>query len=372
MLNKGKKMKEIKFLFITVIICVLASCASIQKDLSVSPEETFGGENILELESALIILDGKSYGSDAVNVFSEEEKKELASLIDEIDKNLSNPIIEKSVEARLLAMKGRCFLLLENKSEAKKFYLSAQKKFENDVQCIVLGRRLGEVTVNTSSRYKADACLIIEAALEMYDEGKFEIACGLFDEAFLKSNNFYRDAYQELRDISWDLKGLEEGSNVAFWTKKSLTVTQMMELTQDSTRLLDYYTGTKYVHPRQLYRQLMKAGLMESLSKDSNSEDYVSTVLKENTVVTRILAARYLWNLYVTNKALDGTKYSARYRKRTNPKSPVADVDISSEDFDAVLGVIENEIMSLVDGKNFYPDENISPAQMRDALTRIE
>ena len=43
-----------------------------------------------------------------------------------------------------------------------------------------------------------------------------------------------------------------------------------------------------------------------------------------------------------------------------NAKSPVADIVLENVDFDAVLGVVENEFMNLPDGKSFNPGKEVS------------
>ena len=71
------------------------------------------------------------------------------------------------------------------------------------------------------------------------------------------------------------------------------------------------------------------------------------------------------------NKKL-ATRYSSRYSKMTNAKSPVADIVIENVDFDAVLGVVENEIMNLPDGKNFNPGEEVTILDFLSYLKKLE
>ena len=51
--------------------------------------------------------------------------------------------------------------------------------------------------------------------------------------------------------------------------------------------------------------------------------------------------------------------------------SPIPDVPLASPDFDAVLGSVENELMTLRDGVNFYPEEKVSGAEFNASLTKI-
>ena len=54
------------------------------------------------------------------------------------------------------------------------------------------------------------------------------------------------------------------------------------------------------------------------------------------------------------------TRFSSRFSKMQEPKSPVFDLVVDDKDFDAVLGVVENEIMHLVDGRNFESDKVVT------------
>jgi len=50
---------------------------------------------------------------------------------------------------------------------------------------------------------------------------------------------------------------------------------------------------------------------------------------------------------------------------------PIPDVPLASPDFDAVLGCVENELMTLRDGINFYPEGKVSGAEFNAAITKI-
>ena len=69
------------------------------------------------------------------------------------------------------------------------------------------------------------------------------------------------------------------------------------------------------------------------------------------------------------------SRYSDYYTKLSqshNVSSPIADIQIEDSDFDAVLGMVENQIMELPDGKNFYPSEAISLVDYLNCLKLFE
>ncbi|MBQ9631253.1 MAG: hypothetical protein IJR49_06685 [Treponema sp.] len=139
----------------------------------------------------------------------------------------------------------------------------------------------------------------------------------------------------------------------------------MLELTQDGTELLNIYTGGKKQDAHRLYATVSKAGLLNSVSSESDA-------LRENEVVTKQGCARFLWNLFCKITGANPVKYSTRYKNRLNAKSPVKDVNLNSSDFDAVLGVVENEFMSLTDGLNFKPSENVSGQDFYTSVKKIK
>ena len=56
----------------------------------------------------------------------------------------------------------------------------------------------------------------------------------------------------------------------------------------------------------------------------------------------------------------------------TNPHSPIQDIELSSLDFDACLGVVEKEIMNLTDGKLFAGDKIVSEVEYIEYAVRCQ
>jgi len=85
--------------------------------------------------------------------------------------------------------------------------------------------------------------------------------------------------------------------------------------------------------------------------------------------VLRSGAAWYIWHLLAENRADRTilTRYSSRYGER----SPIPDILRSSVFFDAVLGCIEREFMSLPDGKNFNGQANVGGAEFLIILKKL-
>ncbi len=351
-------------IYATALLLAFTGCASLQKDILISAEDTANSERVQELENQLATLDGL-YMLNGQKL-SKDDNAQAEFLRMEIDRELQQPHMDKVVESRLLAMKGRCMLMQAKKSDALKCCKTAKSKYENDVQLLILQRRLGLITDINTYRVKLDSeVLTIEEALEHYEKGEYGIASGLFDLIFVNPETIYREPYAAVRQKAWDLRNVDSVNAAVNWNENSLTVMQMMTIANSKQGLLDYYTAGKKYEGKKLYQFLSKAGLMNSVSGTSSETS-------EKTEVTRAISARFLWNLYTAKNSINPSKYSTKYKSRTNAKSPVADVGLESPDFDAILGTVENEIMTLSDGKNFEPNKVFSAAEFDSCINKLK
>ena len=209
---------------------------------------------------------------------------------------------------------------------------------------------------------------MLESALDAYKAGRYDEAAGLFDTSFLLLAPFYKSAYSPLREKAWRLKDAvsDDKELSKFLPLESLTLLQMIEITQASTQLLDIYTGGKKYGGERLFAVVRGAGLLKSVSGISDDGQ-----LRSTAEASRILCARFLWNLRTAaGKNPNPARYSERYRSRML-SSPIPDVPLASPDFDAVLGSVENELMTLRDGVNFYPEGKVSGAEFNASVTKI-
>ena len=214
------------------------------------------------------------------------------------------------------------------------------------------------------------ARLVLENAVANYRSGKYMEAAADFDSAFIDLPEYYRAAYGEIRARAWELRNVSAsaGSNTnALLQKKEITAGQMLLIAQDTGTLLYNYTAGKKLSENQLYSKVSSAGLLDSISAVSAKP---GTTLKDEIIV-RIKCARFLWNLYNKKSGSENSiKYSRRYRQLKLP-SPVQDVPADSEDFDAVLGCAESELMELPDGENFLPAQKVSAFECREYIENL-
>ena len=235
------------------------------------------------------------------------------------------------------------------KSLAKKHYESSVEAFKGDARALILARRLGiEKNFDEKTKQFSDkSLLILEKALVHYSGCNYEKALASFDEAFLSLEPFYRQSYGKLRDKSWQLRSVSGEKGLVSLEK--LSVLQMILLTNQNPDLLYTYTAGKELSEKDLYKKIAGSGLLNPVSQPLDAENAVT----KETTVSRLIAARFLWNLYNQRRNTPQlvTKYSEAYKNKK--RSPIPDVKLNSPDFDAALGCVENEIMNLEDGIEF-------------------
>ena len=356
------------------VLMLLPSCASMQQDVSISADSARDGEIASAAALELARLDAAAIGG------GKADASRLSSLISSLEDRLSSPErLDKSLEARLTALEGRAWLLRGNKGNAEKCYARAAAKDPDDSEVIILGHRLGKIADLTPyiSGRDDNAPLMLEQALDSYKDRGYSDAAGQFDTAFLYLDEDYKKLFGGLRDEAWQLRGTgtADPGIAALLTKKEITVQEMMLIAQGTGDVLNVYTASQNQDGKLLFQTLIKEGLMNSVSNEQ-SPTAASMVNRSDsgvtagTKATRLLAARFLWNLYWRGGGADPQKYSTKYRARG--KSPVKDVPLTSDDFDAVLGCVEKEWLDLADGTNFNGNAGISGADFSTGVKKLD
>lgn len=383
--------KRIKLLLLCLAGGFLVfSCSSLQE---VNIEQSAISGEFLEIHSLFASLDGDFASGSG----SSEAAENLVSMM---DTELSDPGLLKAAAARVYALKGCTVLHLGRKSEARKMQELSISASKGDVYAIILSHRLdSSQTLDEDYVLSSDkAILVLEKALDYYAAKDYVQAVSRFDEAFLSLPDYYRGGYGKLRDESWNLRGasvsdsLDADENLQqLLSLKKITAAQMLLITEEDSNLLFKLTGGKNLSGKNLYNKAIAAGLFyaatqtppassENPTQQAGAKDAraispenqkQSSAVLMDSIVNKFICARFLWNLYNENKSLNAkTKYSRRFTSLN--RSPVADVPLSSPDFDAVLGCIENEFLNLEDGINFNGEKEISALEFSGSLSKLK
>ena len=354
-----------------ISICVFAlllfSCTTIQQDKEVYSLSDEQNLLINDIEKELVFLEAKSF-QDSSSV----DNQKVNVLLKDISDLLGDVNLQTAVEAKLLAYQGRLFLVSANVAEAKNYYEKSTLSYRGEVESVILGSRLGLIdNIFEQGVPKSQQSLLsLEKALQLYKNQDYLLSLASFDEAFIGLDDFYREAYENLRNNAWKLRDITskttlEDSDIV--KQEKISVIQMIKLTQNSTDLLYNNLSQKKYSDDALFRELVSVGLFNALNSNENSWQNLS----KDTYVTRILAARFLWNLYLGKNGNSGeTKYAEQFAALGY--SPVEDLPLNSPDFDAVLGCLETAIMDMLDGVNFFPDDMISGIELNESLKKLK
>lgn len=374
-------MKKVTLYLSLLILCslVFIGCASLQKDVIVSTDSFIQSEDIEYLENKFVHFDAKRILNGRINPESPEYKE-----LDDYEKEITNTIkasgVNKILVSRLYALEGLVNLAQGKKQRAKTLYQKSLETSKGDSYTIILGSRLDEVKSledeNVISGSSESVLLILEQGLLHYEKGEYTDCVAKLDSAFIELPEYYREAYNDIRQNAWVLRNnssLTDDKNIlTLLNKAQITVGEMILITQETTDLFTTLNGGKKFSETELFNRLKKAGYFEPCSAIEVETSNKNNDIKRNQIVIRSIAARFLWNLNFSGKSNTSlkTRNSNLYREKVG-YSPVPDINLDSADFDAILGVVEQEIMSLTDGVNFEPEGIVSASDFNYWVKKI-
>lgn len=357
--------KLVKLITLLISVTTLVSCAtSIQQDIVLSSDLYLQDSDLATIEENLAKIDAEFIETQLIN------EKALNDLKGMVDKSLKEVELKNALKARLLAIKGRIFLLEGKRPKALELYKGAEDAYKGDAITVILGSRLGEVGSLEEEGKKVfgtseKALIKLEKALVCYTEKSYTEAVSLFDETFINLPAFYKEAYNSIRNRAWDFRNMDQVSEndkiSALISEPYISVDDMLQITQYASRELLPFTGGQRCSSTELYKRVSKAGVLTSVKEGK-------TCLPKDTV-TRALCARFLWNLYCSKKGISVDIYTQAFKGQS--ESPVMDIPLSYADFDAILGCVENEFMDLIDGIKFYPEDKISGIEFYEIIEKF-
>lgn len=378
-------------LLITALF-MLASCASLQQDVyTYTFENTTIFSSIEEYEERFIKIDARTQLEGVV------PSDEVSGLLSDIGAYKSSTnVTEPLLIARLKAFEGLLYKMAGRGREADTAYSEARGLQKGDPYVQLLGCRLArnseESLSQTETLLKYDtknAVLLLEKGKLLYQLKKYDQAISAMDNAFVifeaEGQNEYRTVYNPLRDYIWELNsvyGSDADKNAGTSTysmtelQQPLTLESLVTLTLENTSLLENYRSTNKKQKLQTQISALEKGGYFSAASDQQNAAGTSSYIMEasNSTLTRKMCARFIWNAYVRShgnlKML--TRYSEKYRSSGKSKSPISDVPVQDNDFDAVLGVVESEIMELPDGRCFEPDAEVTKLQFLNWIKKAD
>ena len=368
------------------LVALLATaCASVQAPLRVEAVSAQARADLVELELELLearivaeriarlrgatgipAVSGAtipSAGSDAADL--ESLNLELANLLDASRRRLASlepkPAEAAAVRgaspawyAALEALRGERALLAEDRKTAEAALASALALAPDSELALLLLSRLAP---DPEARLEA-----LEKALPVADgsfrlqieRGSALLALGRSAEAlaaFDSSLPFLPEPWTRLRtperDRAWALReGPVSGGALAALGDGPSTWSAFAALLRERSTLLDALPGAAKSDAAALdalaRAGMLAPGLDPAFARSASAEP-----------PTRAEAAFTLWRLVMRTRPEQLDRYSKRYAGR---RSPIEDVPLGHPSFDAVLGLVELEVVELPDGRTFIPD----------------
>jgi hypothetical protein len=204
--------------------------------------------------------------------------------------------------------------------------------------------------------------LLCETGEELLRSGRHAEAAQDLDEGLRGLDSRYRALYGADRDRALGLAQAEREAGTAATASNPesldapLTLQVMVERAFTSTRLLSEFSPQPNPSYDSVRPSLAAAGLL--LRPDA----------PPSSACVRKDAAFFLWGVVL--HAERNPKLVGLYRQKF-AASPVPDVPASAPWFEAVLGVVEREIMDLPDGVHFVPDGPVNGVDYLKMLARL-
>lgn len=328
------------------------SCTSLQKDLVIESSDIDQFQEIGEWELTLVRLMNSAYPGDV--------RRDLDELREEMEQ--ADPSLNRQYAASLLALRAWEAWLSRDRRRAESLLEEAMSE-DSRVELVILVQ-----SYLTSD--PAEALLILQegnpgqfyrlSAREgelLFEMGDFGAALTRLDEAMNQLPKEYQELYRPVRDKAWELKDSNIRGDIAgYLSDEPLEMGQMVEIIQEETLLLDSISRQNKLNDGALFKELQERG-------------YIREEKQRNRTADRSDAAILLWNLLIDKEKEPDWRGSYRGKFTV---TPIEDVKLDDPWFEAVLGCVEREIMSLPDGRLFYPGLLVSGLDFLEMLRALE
>ena len=280
------------------------------------------------------------------------------SLRADLEKAAAQPGLSRRLQARVTSLRAEAALLARDLGAAKRYADEAAKLSDSDQGLWIVRAALEQdsarrLSVLDAGVAKADekSRLLCERGSERLKAGRFADAAQDLDEGLRGLDPRYRALYGADRDRAFSLAQASRDTGTSLPDARpetldaALTVRAMVTVIISETGFLSSLSPDPKPSFEMLLPSLKQAGLLLDPSQSPDSPALRRTV------------AYFLWG--VVARTEHDPKLLTRYRLKY-ASSPVPDVPVDAQWFDAVLGVVEREVMDLPDGVNFKPDAGMT------------
>ncbi len=294
----------------------------------------------------------------------------LADLRAELDRSAARPGWSRSAQARVDALRAEAALQAGDRQSARTLADAAARLSDAEEGLWFVraelepdaARRLAILDTGLA-RSENKNRLLCERGRELLKASRYAEAAQDLDEGLRGLDPAYRALYGPDRERALSLAqaAREAGSAAALGKLEALegplSLRGMVERAFRETRLLSSLSSNPAPSYAAVLPALQAAGLL------------LDPAAAPETAATRKAVAFFLWGLIARTE--HDPKLLTRYRQRYS-LSPVPDVEVEEPWFDAVLGVVERELMDLPDGVSFQPDQPVGGLEYLSILQRLQ
>lgn len=349
-----KTVKKVLLTFLTGMI--LTGCATLKDDVVI--DSNLGVSSAPQLEQL---------EQDLVMQQAHYDEAEMKRIYEALATLQESPSTDSAYIARVSALTADYYLIAGNRSKAKTYAAQALKHNGIDeyallaqAKCMQASEAL-DYTSAMVQRFPSYLRLTSYLGHLYYLNGDYAQSLAAFDTCLPFLPDAYKELYQQERNTAYQKYSVGtdvSGTTQRILEKDRILLLDMTTLANENTDAFNTITGNTHWKDSMLAERLKGAGW------------YRPEAQLQQDNATRKDAAIFLWHLLCGNDTSALSYYSNKYRTRT--KSPIVDVPLGTDYFDASLAMVEKNIIKLIDGKYFSPNKPVSGTDFLKWLQKAE
>lgn len=291
-------------------------------------------------------------------------------LINQLEKLARN---NKRFEAKVFGLQGEAALLQHNIPLVNECISYIEARNLNEEKLFVLRAEMErnpekqmEILLNGIKKADSTDYLKLMLAEHYFRETKFKKAVNLYDEVFTLLAPVFKETYNKHRELSYRfIKSPPKNKSITTVLLKSeITYEDMIKILFTETNLLTSIVKAKQYE--DIYGELLKKNYIH-YDVDAHIKD---TVKRKD--IAYIL-------IHILSTVEKDPSLIGRFKSRDDylnkesgvEESPIPDVESSVYYYNAVLRLIERELMDLPNGENFFPDAGMDGIRFYEIANKM-
>jgi hypothetical protein len=353
-------------LLISYLLLAFTGCQTITDNIRQAVSE----KELAALKSTELLLLEYSFTKN------KELLESAARMIDNINKTTA---LNSRYQAKVYGLLGEVAFDKGNMEAVNKYIDMINYTYSNEERYYILQALLTEdkskkLLILETGLKQADNTALIKLYLARlyFQNNNYRLSTVYYDDALQSLDEKYKVYYQKERDLAYQFISTPPSN-----TQTNINLSEALTLEQLSVK----YIITLLLHETDFFAHLVpKKNISDAeLFSILKNADYIyDKTLQLDSICPRKDIAYLLLKIlvYQENNPALLTAYSRQFQGQAinsyKPVSPVPDVSIGSYYFNAVLVIVEREIMELPDGINFFPDKPLSGLNFAKIIQKLK